>query len=299
MATKSRTAVFSEHPRHAPSPAADREVVPLVQEDRLECADGLLEVRDPLEAALGIRQIQPEAPLLAEALHRFVGLPHGPERVVVTDRHALHAALAGVGVHRDAHEPAGAGGLLLVERPVRAGQGEAEAVEVLGEPLQFLSERLSILGGGLGRHPLQRATQQSPHIGALAGFGERPPPVPLGLAHGPGEVGELAVASPNALHHRVEHLHGLVDQAGDRGVRAHGVAVPARGAVLGHPLGVLEADARHVAEGAAHRRHHAEPDERVGDVVVAHAAGVEIARLLPEPVDIGGRSIGAGLPARA
>jgi hypothetical protein len=74
------------------------------------------------------------------------------------------------------------------------------------------------------------------------------------------------------------------DQARNRRVGTFGVAVAAGRAVLGDPLRMLEADARHVAVDAGRRRHQRGADEGIDQVVVALAGQVEVAGLLPEAV---------------
>ena len=62
---------------------------------------------------------------------------------------------------------------------------------------------------------------------------------------------------------------------------------------------MLEADAGHVAEQGAGGGHHAQADKGVGNIVVAHTAGVEIAGLLPEAVDIGAGGLPLGQALRS
>jgi hypothetical protein len=98
----------------------------------------------------------------------------------------------------------------------------------------------------------------------------------------------------HALHDRVQDLAHFVDQPRYRGIGADGPAVAAGRALLGDPFGMLEADGGHVAEQGRAGGHHAEADERVGDVVVAHTPRVEVARLLPEAMDVRHRRLALG-----
>jgi hypothetical protein len=264
------------------------QIVGLVEQDRLECADALLQIVDADVLARGGRQVEPEVPLLAQALHRLVGLGHGAQGVVVADRHAFHAALAGRGVHGDREQTASAGLLLLGQRVVRTRQGEAEVAELLAKQVELAAQLhlLGVLEVALRERLVDRLADQLVYRFRLPGLAQQAAQAALHEPHGPGKVFDLVAALAHALHHGVEHLPHLVHQTRDRRVGTHRPAVAAGGAVLRHPLGVVEADLGHVAEQGRAGRNHPEPHEGIGEVVVPHAAGVEGARLLPEAVDV-------------
>ncbi len=76
--------------------AGEGEVVALVEQDRLQGADALLEVVDADVLLRRGGQVEPEVPLVSQLIDRFVGLGGMHQGLVVADLHALHAALAGV-----------------------------------------------------------------------------------------------------------------------------------------------------------------------------------------------------------
>ena len=54
--------------------------------------------------------------------------------------------------------------------------------------------------------------------------------------------------------------------------------------------GQYRPDSGHVAEHAGYSRNKAQPDKRIREVVVASSAEIEVARLLPETMNVGGGS---------
>ena len=88
------------------------------------------------------------------------------------------------------------------------------------------------------------------------------------------------------LDRGVENFRQVIDNAGDGRVWTDCPARSAGGTLLGIPLGVVEANAGHVAKDASDSRHHTQADERIGDVVITHAARIKIACLFPEAVNI-------------
>jgi hypothetical protein len=75
-------------------------------------------------------------PVAAQALDGVLGLRHHLQRVVLADRDAQGAALAGVRIDGDREQAAAALGLLFAIRPVGLGRCELEAAELdlqLGE----------------------------------------------------------------------------------------------------------------------------------------------------------------------
>jgi hypothetical protein len=268
--------------------AGQGQVVRLVEQDRLERADPLLDVVHADVPARRGGQVEPEVPVFAQLADRLVGLGYRHEGVVLADGHALHAALAGVGVDRDREQTAGAALLLLGERVVGPRQRELEVVQLLAEEVELLAQRLllGVLELALLDRPADRLLQHGADRVALGRLVEQASQVSLQDPDALGQVRDLLAVLAHALQDRVEDLPDLVDQAGNRRVGADRVAVAAGGALAGNPLGVLEADLGHVAEQRRGGRHDAQTDERVGEVVVAHAAGVEAPGLLPEAVDV-------------
>ena len=273
--------------------AREGQVVRLVEQQGLERADALLEVVDPAVLLRRVRQVEPEVPVLAQLLHRGVGLADRAQGVVLADLDALHAALAGVGIDGDRQQPARARLALFGHREVGPRERELEAVELLAEDLHLLAQGLALLALERARRErlVDRLFEQvGDRIGRLRGVEEQAE-VPFDHPHRLGQVLELPAVLAGALHDRVEDGADFAHQPGNGGVGADGVALAAGGAVLGDPVGVIEPDRGHVAEERRRGRHHAEADERVGDAVVAHAAGVEAPGLLPEAMHVGDRRL--------
>ena len=101
----------------------------------------------------------------------------------------------------------------------------------------------------------------------------------------------LVAGLADARHGRAENLAQGVDQSGDGGVRTHGPALAAGGAVFRNPARVGIADAAHVAKQCGRGRHHTHGHEGIGQVVVAHAARIQTAGIGPEALDIAQRRL--------
>ena len=270
--------------------AGERQVVGLVEEDRLQSADALFDVVHPDVLRRGGRQVAPKVPVVTEQLHRLRRLLDGAQGVIVADLYTLHAALAGVRVDGDREKAATPGLILLGQSVMGPSQRELESVELLPEEVHLLLElfllaalELALLHGL--RHGLVH--ERCHGVGFLRLFEQA---VQIAL-HELGCLGQMfdlcsVAILAHPVYYGVENLAHLVHQPRDRRVGADRVAVAAGGAVLGQPLGVIETDSGHVPEQRRGRWHHTQSDERIGEVVVAHASCVKAARLLPEAVDV-------------
>ena len=127
--------------------AGERHVDLFLQQDVVQHAAGLLEIVDADEGVVGAGQIQPHRPAIPERLHRCVGLRHLQQRVVLTNRHTLAAAFAGIRVDGDAEQAAAAFGILLPQRVVGARQREVESAQRLPQPVELLGQFGALVGG--------------------------------------------------------------------------------------------------------------------------------------------------------
>jgi hypothetical protein len=231
----------------------------LVQEQGFQGADALVQIVDADEARRCVRQVLPQVPLGAQAGDAVRRLRDGTQRIVVTHGHAFHAALAGVGVDRDAEETAAARLVFLRQREVGTAEGELEVAEGLLEQVELAAQgaALVLVADALDQFRNALAEQQA-HVVVRRRRRQCRAQLALELAQGPRQQGHLVTGAPDARQHRVEHRSDLAHQAGDRRVRADRVAVTAGGAVLRDPLRVFEANAGHVAEQGRRGRHGAE-----------------------------------------
>ncbi len=235
--------------------ARERQVVRLVEQQRLERADPLPRGRRCGCTSAACRQVEPEVPLLAQPLDRRVGLAHRPQRVVLADLDALHAALAGVGVDGDREQPAAARLVASrAPRPVRARQREAEADRAPRGRSPISSPRARD-----ARPRRARSPRSSPSIASSSTVADR-----VGLLRRRRASARRWLSSSRTARGRCcERLDRACARASRRcraparprstrpGIAVSGtdrVALAARGAVLGDPLRMLEADRRHVAE---------------------------------------------------
>ena len=111
---------------HAGAVAAHhRAVGGLLEQQRRQDADPLVDVRHVDEAVVGVGEPLPDLPVAPQLRQRGVVLPDRHQRAIGTHVDAEVAALAGLGVDRDREQPAGA--LRLPLRPRRRTGGSAPA----------------------------------------------------------------------------------------------------------------------------------------------------------------------------
>jgi hypothetical protein len=149
-----------------------RLVVRLVEKQGLEGADLLVQIVDADKIGIRGRQIEPEVPLGTHFLDRLRRLRLGDQGAVVAHLDTLVAALAGVGVHRDAEESAAARLFLLAVGPIGLGDGEADnpPSASISRPNSCSIKRLLLRLALIGRQGLEhRAIHQLAHVGPLAG----------------------------------------------------------------------------------------------------------------------------------
>ncbi len=256
-----------------------------VQQDGFQRPDFFFQIVNAVELLRRVGQIGPEVPFFAKTGYRVVGLFDDFQRVVVAYFHTFHTAFAGRGVDGDAEQAAAVGLFLFKNIEIRAGEGKFKLAQFLAEPLELACQRRAV-SVGLPDGIFHRFVNQIVDGEFFGRVFELAANLALYLAHGLGQQFHFFVVLFHALHHGFQNIRQLAHQTRNGRVGAGGVAVAASRAVIGNPLRMLETNARHIAENGGNGRHYAQPDEGVGDVVVAHAALVEIAGLLPETVDV-------------
>ena len=261
--------------------AHHRHVVFLLEKERRQHADSVLEIPDVDVPVIGIREPLPHVPVAPELLHRVIVLLDGDERFVGANIHTEVAALACLRVDRDGQQSSRS--LLLafgqVEERCRLRQREVcecrinrcelriESGSALGVHPQLVDHGLVRLGQHVGkggeRHAFHDATSfLREMLGNLAQAIKR---LPIGRC---------------GRDRRVDHFVDRVYQARYGGVRTLRPALCAPRAVGRNEFRYLEPYVGHVPNGAGRRRDGAHGGERICDAVLAALA--EMAYLFPE-----------------
>ena len=276
---------------HARAVAADHRAVDvLLQQQRRQHADTLVDIRDIDEPVGRVRQALPQRPVAAKLLELPLVLPQRHERTVGTHGHAEVAALARLRIHRNREKAAAA--LLLrldgVEERLRPRQRELrQALLDDGELLVRLRASIGlpphlvgdgrVRAGERRRHRERRVLREQTLRFLRPRFRDRPQPV-------------QRRAVRRDLDRGGQHLLDAVHEARNGRVRTLRPALTAARALLGDESGHLETNAAHVAHRPGRRGHCADGGERIGDAVLAE--GADRAHLLPEPSGIADAGLG-------